>query len=225
MEFLSKDFDFDKKVFPVNLVLQTPKSASAGFSEIGANNYIVTNLTFDPTTAFHEYRMDLLPGRVVFYADSQPLATMNTSFAPTEAGHMILTHWSNGNTGWTAGPPTTDATMSVSYVKAYFNSSDSKRQLDSWSRCDLSGKSTEPVCIIPDQSFAPDLGASNPANTSQSAAEVYFFTHDQNASKGQIYYDKSGADLSFSSSRVLGCGLALVWVLFDIEWFDVLLDF
>jgi len=193
MEFLSKDFDYENKHFPVNLIMQTPRSASQGFSEIGANNYIVANLSFDPTTAYHEYRMDLLPGRVVFYADTEELATMITPFEPTEAGHMILTHWSNGNPTWTAGPPVTDATMSVSYVKAYFNSSDAKRQLQSWSRCDLSGKSTEPVCNIPDQKFAPDLERSNPANASRSAAEVLFFTDEKDTSKGQVYFDKNDA--------------------------------
>lgn len=205
MEFLSKQFDYEKKVFPVNLVLQTPKSASAGFSEVGANNYVVANLSFDPTTAYHEYRMDLLPGKVVFYADSAPLATMNTNFTPTEPGHMILTHWSNGEPAWSAGPPVTDALMSVSYVKAYFNSSDTKRQAQSWSRCDLSGKSVEPVCMIPDQKFAPDVNAQNADNASRSAADVGFFTDEKDKSKGQVYFNKNGAE-----GIKLGLGMKLV---------------
>lgn len=207
MEFLSKDFDFERKIFPVNLVLQTPKSAQAGFSEKGANNYVLANLAFDPTTAYHEYRMDLIPGKVIFYADGQQLATMNTSFTPIEPGHMILTHWSNGNTGWTAGPPAIDAPLSVSYVKAYFNSSDAKRQQQAAARCDLT--KPDPICTIPDQMYAPDLAASNPSNNSKSAAEVLFFTDEPETRAGQIFYDKNDGHSEFVLSRLMVCMLML----------------
>jgi len=38
-------------------------------------------------------------------------------------GHTVMNHWSNGNTGWSGGPPTEDAVASIMYVKMYFNRS------------------------------------------------------------------------------------------------------
>src|SRR5580700_2143818 len=116
MEFLSSEFDVENNTFPVNLVLQSAQSVAQGYNAAGTSNYIVANLPFNPTTGFHEYRIDFVPGSVVFYADSHVLATMDTSAVPTVAGHLILTHWSNGNQLWSAGPPAVDAVMTVSYV-------------------------------------------------------------------------------------------------------------
>jgi beta-glucanase (GH16 family) len=162
----------------------------------------VANLTFDPTAAFHEYRMDLIPGGVVFYADGQQLAKMVTSFAPTEPGHMILTHWSNGNNLWSGGPPRVDAVMSVSYVKAYFNSSAPERQKLARSRC-RDATLPEAVCKIPDQIVAPDLRAEGASGSGKSsAADVGFFIDQPDARAGQIFYDKNDASM-FVRSGVL----------------------
>lgn len=56
---------------------------------------------------------------------------------PDSAGHLILQHWSNGNAKWSGGPPQEDATILVSYVKAYFNSSDTRRDHDWNTGCSL----------------------------------------------------------------------------------------
>ncbi|KAL2123334.1 hypothetical protein VTJ04DRAFT_3789 [Mycothermus thermophilus] len=125
IEFLSKDFSPSRSHFPVNLVLQSRRSAEAGHDASGTENFVQTTLPFDPTADFHEYRIDYLPGMVVFYADGAPLATMTSaSGVPTTAGHLILSHWSNGNPLWSGGPPREDAVLKVRSVKAYFNSSD-----------------------------------------------------------------------------------------------------
>lgn len=188
MEFLSGQYDYEKKIFPVNLVLQTPKSASQGFSQKGPNNFVVANLTFDPTAAFHEYRIDFVPGKVIFFADGETIATMSTSFVPSEAGHMILTHWSNGNELWSEGPPIEDATMTVAYVKAYFNSSQPERQRSHDSRC-IHHTTPGAICEILHQTRAPDPGMTD---NNQSSAQVPFFTDQPGMAEGQIYYQKSG---------------------------------
>lgn len=213
MEFLSQQYDFEKKLFPVNLVLQTPKSASQGFSEKGPNNFVLANLAFDPTTAFHEYRIDFVPGKVLFFADGKVLAIMNTTFTPSEAGHMILTHWSNGNEYWSRGPPTEDATMVIAYVKAYFNSSDPARAKQYVSNC-LNPTITDAVCLIDHQNRAPD-----PSVTvdNRSAAEVFFFTDYPPLVKGQIYYEKSGVTilkLSLSESMMFMMLLSIFAAIF-----------
>ncbi|KJZ76055.1 hypothetical protein HIM_04511 [Hirsutella minnesotensis 3608] len=142
MEFLSQDYDAEKKKFPVNLVIQSQQSMEAGFDASKTGNYKRVNLPFDPTAGFHEYRFDYLPGRVAFYADSSKLADMEGAEMPTSAGHLILQHWSNGDPKWSGGPPKQDTVFLVSYVKAYFNSSGS--QGFRGDQC------ADPICIIPD---------------------------------------------------------------------------
>lgn len=213
MEFLSQQYDFERKLFPVNLVLQTPRSASQGFSDKGPNNFVLANLAFDPTTAFHEYRIDFVPGKVLFFADGEILAIMNTTFTPSEAGHMILSHWSNGNEYWSKGPPTEDATMVVAYVKAYFNSSDPERAKRYASSC-LNPTIKDAVCLIGHQNRAPDPGVTV---DNHSAAEVSFFTDNPSLVKGQIYYEKSGVTvlkLSLSESLMFMILLSIFAAIF-----------
>jgi hypothetical protein len=172
MEFLSREFDAKNKVYPVNLVIQSEASKQAGYDASKTGTYKVVNLTFDPTLEFHEYRFDYLQDRILFYADSQLLAEMNGSSVPSGPGHLILQHWSNGNPLWSGGPPKEDAVLTVSYVKAYFNSSDSDTQ-SSWeescqkARSDSSSNQT--VCEI------PDITAAN-----ASTGGTFFNTSDPN---------------------------------------------
>ncbi|KXX74996.1 Beta-glucanase [Madurella mycetomatis] len=135
MEFLSKDFNAANKSYPVNLVLQSREAAMAGYDAALTGNFIKAYLPFNPTDDFHEYRIDYIPGRVSFYADGMKLAEMDGPAVPSSAGHLILRHWSNGNALWSGGPPTEDATVTVRYVKAYFNSSLPQRQRDWENRC------------------------------------------------------------------------------------------
>jgi len=189
MEFLSSQFIVENDTFPVNLVLQSKQSVQAGYNAAATGNYIVTNLPFNPTTGYHEYRIDFIPGNVIFYADGQVLAKMNTSAVPTMPGHMILTQWSNGNPLWSFGPPPEEATISVSYVKAYFNSSLPQRLQDFESRCkNVNGPGA--VCAIPDQTTAPDPDSSNGNITGNS----FFFSEQANMTVNQTVYRKSGAN-------------------------------
>ena len=189
MEFLSSQFIPGKSIYPVNLVLQSEQSVRAGFNAANTGNYIVVNLPFDPTDGFHEYRIDFVPGNVLYYADGYLLAKMNTSAVPTSPGHMILTQWSNGNPLWSFGPPSIDATITVSYVKAYFNSSNPSRQNDWTLRCTESSAQGA-LCIIPDQ-----IGPPNPSTNSSSgdsSAATYFFINGKNMTTNQTVYHKSG---------------------------------
>ncbi|PTB61845.1 glycoside hydrolase family 16 protein [Trichoderma citrinoviride] len=155
MEFLSREFDASKDLYPVNLVIQSEASRQAGYDAAKTGTFKVVNLTFDPTAGFHEYRFDYLPNRVLFYADSKLLAEMNGTSVPSGPGHIILQHWSNGNPKWSGGPPKQDAVMTVSYVKAYFNSSDAHMQSSFAETCqkarddDSNSGADGRVCSIP----------------------------------------------------------------------------
>ncbi|KXJ97695.1 glycoside hydrolase family 16 protein [Microdochium bolleyi] len=149
VEFLSYDFNRDNNSFPVNLVLQSMQSAQAGHDASGTKDFKKVSLPFDPTTGFHEYRFDYVPGKVKFFADGKELAEMTGDSVPTTSGHLLLSHWSNGNPRWSHGPPTRDATSTVNYVKAYFNSSDTERRSAYASRC-KDPAAADAVCAIPD---------------------------------------------------------------------------
>ena len=153
MEFLTEEFDREQQIFPVNLVIQSRQSLQAGFDASKTGTYQRFNLTFDPTEAFHEYRFDFVPGKVFFYADSEIVAQMNGSAVPSHPGHVILQNWSNGNPLWSGGPPVTDADLTVSYAKAYFNSSDTGQQQEFNKRC-AGAAGDQTLCIIPDVTAA-----------------------------------------------------------------------
>ncbi|KAF4495821.1 xyloglucan endo-transglycosylase [Fusarium agapanthi] len=142
IEFLSQEFDHDNGIYPINLVVQSKKSLEAGYDASKTGSFKRVKLDFDPTDAFHEYRFDYLPGQVLFYADGKLLAHMKGADMPSSGGHLILQHWSNGNPLWSGGPPKEDATVTVSYVKAYFNSSNSERQSQLARRCHESSEET-----------------------------------------------------------------------------------
>ena len=83
MEFLSKDYNDGNSSYPVNLVIQSRAAVDSGFNAQKTNNFVKAYLPFDPTLDFHEYRIDFLPGRVVFYADNQVLGRCPEPFWPS----------------------------------------------------------------------------------------------------------------------------------------------
>ncbi|KAM4055378.1 glycosyl hydrolases family 16 domain-containing protein [Hirsutella rhossiliensis] len=56
MEFLSQDYNHERRLYPVNLVIQSQKSMKAGYDASRTDSFQRVNLTFDPTDGFHEYR-------------------------------------------------------------------------------------------------------------------------------------------------------------------------
>lgn len=177
MEFLSKDFNTSNASYPINLVLQSDAAARAGYNAAGTDAYQVIYLPFDPRSDFHEYRVDWVPGRVLFYADGAVLAEMDDPAAvPTHAGHLAISQWSNGNPAWSGGPPASDAVLEVRYVKAYFNSSDAERRRDFDERC----TDRAAVCDV------PDVTATN------SSAAGWFFSGHKNMTANQTVSSDSG---------------------------------
>ncbi|KAI5368021.1 Putative glycoside hydrolase family 16, concanavalin A-like lectin/glucanase domain superfamily [Septoria linicola] len=150
MEFLSKQ----NEARTINLVLQSPHSADVGYAS--GPDFSTRNLSFAPEDAYNEYRFDWLPGRVDFYANSQLLSSV-TQNVPNQAGKVHISHWSNGNGGWSAGPPKEDAVLTVSYVKAYFNSSDARTGTASLKDC----TAPQQLCHVLDQTAPPDPSGVN----------------------------------------------------------------
>ncbi|KAF1837804.1 concanavalin A-like lectin/glucanase [Decorospora gaudefroyi] len=190
MEFLSHEFTQSHGA--VNLVLQSPESVTHGFAAQGTNGFQVQHLPFRPDEKFHEYRFDWTAERVSFYVDGTFLYEM-TDNVPTEGGGIFLNHWSNGDPSWSGGPPDRDTVMTVSYMKGYFNSTDTERSQNAYKeRCPVYDPSK--VCTIPDQMSPPD------PSEGKNGAKTYFFSAEgqEDMTPGQTTYFV-GAASSFSA--------------------------
>ncbi|MEO7776417.1 MAG: glycoside hydrolase family 16 protein [Fibrobacteria bacterium] len=75
-------------------------------------------LDFDPTAAFHEYRFDWYPDRVVYYIDGMKKVSLQVG-VPDSAGAIMLNFWSANIDGWGGPAPAKDAYMYVDYVRYY----------------------------------------------------------------------------------------------------------
>jgi beta-glucanase (GH16 family) len=157
MEFLSSSFDYVGRVFPVNVVLHSAANLDPNYDAAKGGTWVVKNLPFDPSDGFHEYRFDWVPGRVTFYADGRALSRMTGAAVPDHPGHVLLSHWSNGDDQWSGGPPAKNSSMSVRSFKAYFNSTDPALQADWKSRCSPTLPPNS-VCSIPTTLDVPDQG-------------------------------------------------------------------
>ncbi|KAH8725857.1 concanavalin A-like lectin/glucanase domain-containing protein [Phaeosphaeriaceae sp. PMI808] len=189
MEFLSHQFNNSQGT--VNLVLQTPESVTHGYDASGTAGFRVQHLPFRPDEKFHEYRFDWTKDRVAFYVDGQFLYQMTQSI-PTEGGGIFFNHWSNGDPLWSAGPPQKDTVMTISYMKAYFNSTQVARSQDAYKqRCPTYDPSK--VCAIPAQNSAPD------PSLGKDAAKTYFFSLEKDMTPGQTVYAAGASNFGVPS--------------------------
>lgn len=208
MEFLSHQFN--QTAGAVNLVLQTPESVIHGYDASGTNEFKVQPLPFNPDEKFHEYRFDWTKDRVAFYVDGAFLYEI-TNNVPTEGGGIFLNHWSNGDPAWSAGPPAQDTVMTISYLKAYFNSTDTERSQNAYKeRCPTYDPAK--VCAIPAQMTPPDV------SQGKDGPKTYFFSEQQDMTPGQtIYLTSSAVSVGWSRISVAVpllvslAGWALLW--------------
>ncbi|PNS15492.1 Beta-glucanase [Sphaceloma murrayae] len=71
-------------------------------------------------SAFHEYRIDWLPKRTVFYIDGVRKAEL-TSNVPTEPTSWLWNNWANGNPSWSGAAPTNVSDLRIKSITAYWN--------------------------------------------------------------------------------------------------------
>ncbi|KAH6886995.1 concanavalin A-like lectin/glucanase domain-containing protein [Thelonectria olida] len=74
----------------------------------------------NPTTTEHEYRLDWTEGLVQWFVDGVQVA-QTTQDVPSQAGPWLWNNWSNGDKGWSAGPPSQDAVFKVKSIDMYYN--------------------------------------------------------------------------------------------------------
>jgi beta-glucanase (GH16 family) len=215
LEYLSRQSIDQNGSSPINLVIQSPASADANYNAINTSTFRIQNLPFKPSDGYHEYRFDWTPERIVFFADGQLLQEFENTFdgdAPDAPGTLMLNHWSTGNPGWSGGPPAQDAVLTLSYVKAYFNSSNATRESEWRGACgnsDWNGR----TCQIPD---FPSQGIDPQSSTVNSGKTMFFMYENGNANQ-TIYPAASSASLSLYASvlwPVLGWMLAFSLLVF-----------
>ncbi|KAL8993808.1 MAG: hypothetical protein Q9169_006064 [Polycauliona sp. 2 TL-2023] len=149
-EFLSKLYQDPAKRADLLLIIHADPSVPR--DEL----FRPTPVGFRPAEGYHEYRFDWTPDRVTFYADGQFLYETKIG-TPRRPGGLLLNHWSNGDAGWSNGPPAKDANMQFSYVKAYFNTPAGMESESFKERC-KDPKDEGRICKIPDQTTPPDTG-------------------------------------------------------------------
>ena len=177
VEFLSHDYlPAPATAAPVYFVNHHAPDAAGS-----ANTFNVILLPFRPDQGYHEYRFDWTPDKISFYADGQWLLDW-TTFSPSTPGPLHLKHWSTGANAWSRGPPPQDAIQTMSYVKAYFNTTAPDRVAAYNSRC-KDPAAPNAICQIPDQNVAPDPAGPH--------GESFFFSYQHNMTEGQIIYGKT----------------------------------
>ncbi|KAJ3713906.1 concanavalin A-like lectin/glucanase domain-containing protein [Lentinula raphanica] len=78
-------------------------------------------------TTYGEHRFDWLKTATKYYYNSNLTATI-TKNVPTLPSEIVLNVWSNGDPGFSQGPPKSNAVATVEYIKLYFNSTSMDEQ-------------------------------------------------------------------------------------------------
>lgn len=76
----------------------------------------------DPGATLHEYRIDWLPTATRFYIDGALQKELSEN-VPTEPGTWIWNNWSNGDKGFSGGPPFRDSVMKIQSIDMYYTTS------------------------------------------------------------------------------------------------------
>lgn len=213
MEYLSRQAinDYNNSSYPINLVIQSPASTDANYNAINTSTFRVQQLPFQPSAGYHEYRFDWTPERIVFFADGNLLQEFENTFdgdAPDAPGALMLNHWSTGNPGWSGGPPAQDAVLTLSYVKAYFNSSNTTRETEWNGAC--AGSWHERTCQIPE---FPAQGIDPQHTGLDDAGKTQFFMYDKYENVNQTTYPAAIGGRPSSSGTSLTLHTPTIWTI------------
>lgn len=83
------------------------------------NDNTIVPFPADPTTAFHSYTIAWLQSGTQYLFDGTPLKGPS-QFTSVSASSIVVNHWTNGDHGFTQGPPATDAVMQLQRFYGYY---------------------------------------------------------------------------------------------------------
>ncbi|KAF7559193.1 hypothetical protein G7046_g4958 [Stylonectria norvegica] len=86
----------------------------------GQKTYNAISPPSNPTSTEHEYRQDWTAGLVQWFVDGVKVWE-TTGDVPSTAGPWVWNNWSNGDKGWSAGPPAKDAIFKIKKIDLYYN--------------------------------------------------------------------------------------------------------
>ncbi|KAH0435484.1 hypothetical protein CcaCcLH18_04876 [Colletotrichum camelliae] len=86
----------------------------------GSSTYRGVTPPSSPTSTEHEYRIDWTEVFVRFYIDGS-LIWETQSDVPSAAGPWIFNNWSNGDKGWSVGPPKSNAIFKIKDIDTYYD--------------------------------------------------------------------------------------------------------
>ncbi|KAH7099551.1 concanavalin A-like lectin/glucanase domain-containing protein [Auriculariales sp. MPI-PUGE-AT-0066] len=114
IEFLTSEADYYQRVHYTN----QPGNVNGEADPDAHHSDSVPGADF---TTFGEHRFDWVPGQTEFYYNGQRTDALQKN-VPSVPSNIIANVWSNGDPGWSQGPPSADATATVQFIKMYFNS-------------------------------------------------------------------------------------------------------
>ncbi|GAB7350627.1 hypothetical protein MBLNU459_g1190t1 [Dothideomycetes sp. NU459] len=153
----------------------------------------------DATAAFHEYRVDWVAGKSMFYIDSVLVQTI-TGNVPVTPGYWVWNNWSNGNT-WALGPPTSDSVLEIRSIDAYWNRTSVSTNI-------ASGSATCAVASTSSSSTVASSTTVKPSSTS-SASSTASGTSTVPSSAATLcpsYDNQIWVDPSSSNKYQINCG-------------------
>ncbi|GKT48030.1 beta-glucanase [Colletotrichum spaethianum] len=74
----------------------------------------------NPTSTEHEYRLDWVAGAVRFFVDGVQIWESKQN-VPNLPGPWVFNNWADGDKGWSAGPPATNAIFRIKSIDMYYN--------------------------------------------------------------------------------------------------------
>ncbi|MCJ1401144.1 hypothetical protein MMC11_004356 [Xylographa trunciseda] len=86
----------------------------------GKSTTVTHPLPSNATVVMHEYRLDWLPGKTIYYLDGAEQQVLMSN-VPDVPGSWLWNNWSNGDSGWSAGPPDIDSVLKIEKIEMYYN--------------------------------------------------------------------------------------------------------
>ena len=117
----NQESDIEILTGDLSLVHYTNQACTVGQK----STHTVGNLPVNATTTMHEYRLDWLPGKTVYYLDGIKQAELESN-VPSTASSWIWNNWSNGDDGWSAGPPQQDNVLKIAKIEMWYNRTGSR---------------------------------------------------------------------------------------------------
>ena len=112
----NQETDIEILTSDTSVVHFTDQSVKVG----GQSTTTTANSPTTITSAYHEYRLDWVPGKTMYYIDGVLKKTITTN-VPSKAGSWLWNNWSSGGDGWTKGPPNKTSDLRIRSIEAYFN--------------------------------------------------------------------------------------------------------